>query len=155
MELGRAKTIAEEVIKRLSPYCQRIEIAGSVRRNKPTVRDIDLVLIPSDPWNLSHEIMGLGPSSLKGEKLKRVTYNGIQIDLYYATPEAWATLLLIRTGSKENNIRLAMLAKKKGWHLAASGAGLFNEKGQRVAGGSEESIYEALELPYQEPWERN
>jgi DNA polymerase/3'-5' exonuclease PolX len=48
-----------------------------------------------------------------------------------------------------------MLAKKKGWHLAASGDGLFNEKGQRVAGGSEESIYEALELPYQEPWERN
>ena len=155
MELGRAKTIAEEVIKRLSPYCQRIEIAGSVRRNKPTVNDLDFVLIPSDPWNLSHEIMGLGPSSLKGEKLKRVTYNGIQIDLYYATPEAWATLLLIRTGSKENNIRLAMLAKKKGWHLAASGDGLFNEKGQRVAGGSEESIYEALELPYQEPWERN
>ena len=154
MELGRAKTIAEEVIKRLSPYCQRIEIAGSVRRNKPTVRDIDLVLIPSDPWNLSYEIMRLGTSHMGGDKLKRVDYNGTQIDLYYADDKTWATLLLIRTGSKENNIRLATLAKKKGWHLAANGDGLFNEKGERIAGDSEQSIYEALGLAYREPWER-
>ena len=154
MELEKAKTIANEVINRLSPYCQKIEVAGSIRRHKPTVRDIDIVLIASDPWNLSHEIMGLGPSSLRGDKLKRVTYKGVQVDLYHATPETWATLLLIRTGSKENNIRLATLAKKKGWHLAASGDGLFNEKGQRVAGDSEESIYEALGLLWQEPYER-
>ena len=154
MELERAKSIANEVIKRLSPYCQRIEIAGSVRRNKPTVNDLDFVLIASDPWNLTHEITGLGPSTLKGDKLKRVSYNGVQLDFYYASPETWATLLLIRTGSKENNIRLATLAKKKGWHLAASGDGLFDEKGQRLAGDSEQSIYEALGLPYQEPEER-
>lgn len=155
MELGKAMKIAEGVVNRLSPYCQRIEVAGSIRRHKPMVRDIDIVLIPSDPWNLSHEVMGLGSCSLRGDKLKRVTYNGIQVDLYHATPETWATLLLIRTGSKENNIRLATLAKKNGWRLAASGDGLFNEKGQRIAGDSEESIYEALGLPYREPWERN
>ena len=154
MELGRAKTIAEEVIKRLSPYCQRIEVAGSVRRGKPVVADIDFVLIASDPWNLTHEIMGLGPARLSGDKLKRVNYKGVQLDFYFATPETWATLLLIRTGSKENNIRLASLAKKKGWHLAASGEGLFNENGERIAGDSEESIYEALRLPYEAPEER-
>jgi len=76
------------------------------------------------------------------------------VDLYFATAETWATLLLIRTGSKENNIRLATLAKRRGWHLAANGDGLFDEKGRRVAGDSEESIYKALVLPYQEPWER-
>ena len=154
MELGKAKVIADQMICRLSPYCLRIEVAGSVRREKPVVRDIDIVLIPSDPWNLSHELSALGPSKIAGDKLKRIIYNSVQVDVYYATPETWATLLLIRTGSKENNIRLATLAKKRGWRLAASGDGLFNEKGERVAGDSEESIYEALGVPYQRPEER-
>lgn len=155
MELERAKRIAEKVLERVSPYCSKIEVAGSVRRGKPQVNDIDFVLIPSDPWNLTHEIMGLGPSTATGDKLKRVKFDDVQVDFYYATPETWATLLLIRTGSKESNIRLASLAKKKGWRLAASGDGLFNEKGQRIAGDSEESIFEALSLPHQEPWQRN
>lgn len=154
MELERAKTVAGEVIERLYPYCQRIEVAGSVRRQKPQVRDIDLVLIPSDAWNLVHEIMGLGPTRSSGAKIMRVLYNGTQVDIYFANEAIWATLLLIRTGSAQNNIRLATLAKKRGWHLAASGDGLFNEDGQRIAGDSERSIYEALEVPYQEPWER-
>jgi len=155
MQLEKAKAIGSEVIKQLSPYCQKIEVAGSVRRRKPMVKDIDFVLIPSDLWNLTHEISGLGPSKLSGGKLKRIIYNGIQLDFYFATPDTWATLLLIRTGSKESNIRLATLAKKKGWHLAASGDGLFNKKGERLAGDSEESIYHALGLAYKEPWERN
>ena len=154
MDLERAKAIATEVITRLAPYCQCIEVAGSVRRRKPFPADIDFVLIPSDLWNLSQQVKGLGSVIMSGDKLKRINHNGVQVDLYYATPATWATLLLIRTGSKENNIRLATLAKKRGWHLAASGDGLFNENGQRVAGDSEESIYKALGLPYQEPWER-
>lgn len=155
MELAQAQTIAAGVVKRLSPYCRRIEVAGSIRRRKPFVNDIDLVLIPSDPWNLEHEIMGLGQvRQAWGEKLKRVMYNGVQVDIYYATEETWATLLLIRTGSMESNIHLASLAKKMGWRLAASGDGLFNQKGQRVAGDTEESIYRALGLPFQDPWKR-
>lgn len=155
MQLERAHAIASEVMGRLSPYCKQIVVAGSVRRQKPNVKDIDFVLVPSDPWNLSREIMGLGPSVVYGEKLKRINYNDTQIDLYYASEKTFATLLLIRTGSVENNIRLATLAKKRGWHLAASGDGLFNENGQRVAGDSEASIYEALGLPYQRPEERS
>jgi DNA polymerase (family 10) len=159
MELARAQKIADEVVKRLSPYCepQRIKVVGSIRRRKPFPRDIDIVLIPSDLWNLEHEIRGLARPlvpKLSGDKLKRVIYNGVQVDIYYASEETWATLLLIRTGSKENNIRLASIAKNKGWRLKANGEGLFNEKGQRVAGDTEESIYEALGLPWQEPWER-
>ena len=154
MDLERAKAIATEVITKLAPYCQRIEVAGSVRRRKPFPADIDFVLIPSDLWNLSQQVKGLGSVIMSGDKLKRINHNGIQVDLYYATPDTWATLLLIRTGSKENNIRLATLAKKRGWHLAASGDGLFNENGQRIAGDSEESIYKALGVRYQEPWER-
>ena len=154
MELERAQRIAEAVVKRLSPYCSRIEVVGSVRRKKPQVRDIDFVLIPSDSWNLHHEIMGMGQVRMSGNKIMRVMAGSVQVDLYFADEKTWATLLLIRTGSAENNIRLATMAKKRGWRLAASGDGLFDEGGQRVAGDSEESIYGALGLPYQRPEER-
>ncbi|GAI94863.1 unnamed protein product, partial [marine sediment metagenome] len=43
----------------------------------------------------------------------------------------------------------------RAWRLFADGSGLFNERGERIAGDSEESIYQALGLRYQEPWERN
>jgi len=46
--------------------------------------------------------------------VKRVLYNGEQIDLYFATPETWGTLVLIRTGSAEHNIKLSMIAQKEG-----------------------------------------
>lgn len=154
MQLARAQKIAEEIQKRLSPYCSRIQVAGSVRRKKPVVNDIDFVLIPSDPWNLQHEIAGMGQVKMSGTKITRVMVGSVQVDFYFATEETWATLLLIRTGSAENNIKLCSLAKKKGWHLAASGEGLFNENSQRIAGDTEQSIYEALELPYQEPERR-
>jgi len=154
MELERAQRIAGEVVKRLSPYCSKIQVAGSVRRKKPMVNDIDFVLIPSDLWNLHHEIMGMGQVRMSGMKIMRVMAGSVQVDLYFASPETWATLLLIRTGSAENNIRLASRAKERGWHLAASGEGLLDEGGQRIAGDSEESIYDALGLPWQRPEER-
>ncbi len=154
MELERAQRIAEAVVKRLSPYCSRIEVAGSVRRKKTTVKDIDFVLIPSDLWNLHHEIKGMGQVRMSGNKIMRVMVGSVQVDLYFASEQTWATLLLIRTGSAENNIRLAIMAKKRDWHLAASGDGLFDEGGQRLAGDTEESIYGALGLPYQRPEER-
>ncbi len=152
--LERAEKVAEAVVKRLIPYCKKIEVAGSIRRRKPWVNDIDLVLIPNDLWNLHHEIMGLGQMRMSGSKILRVMDGDTQVDIYVASEDTWATLLLIRTGSVENNIRLATLAKRKGWHLAASGDGLFNERGERIAGDSEQSIYQALGLPYQKPEER-
>ncbi|NVM23792.1 MAG: hypothetical protein HWN68_18690 [Desulfobacterales bacterium] len=154
--LERAQKVATAILKYLRSHCQKdkIEVVGSIRRRKAWVNDIDLVLIPNDLWELHNKIMGLGPVKMSGSKIVRVTVSGIQVDIYFATEETWATLLLIRTGSAENNILLATRAKKWGWHLAASGDGLFNEKGERVAGDSEKSIYQALGLPYQAPWER-
>lgn len=157
MRLETAQKIAEQVVKRLSPYCKKIEIAGSIRRKKPLPNDIDIVLIPSDPFNLEGEILNLArpfAPKLSGEKLKRFRFNGTQVDIYIADEQSWATLFLIRTGSTQNNIRLCGIAKKRGWHLFANGSGLFNENGERIAGDSEGSIYSALELPYQIPKER-
>ena len=153
MELERAKAIAEEVIKRLSPYCQRIQVAGSVRRQKPLVKDIDLVLIPSDPWNLSHEIAGLGYSYAAGDKLKRVSYNGVQVDLYYASEETWGMTLLVRTGSADHNIFLAARAKKMGLHFSVA-RGIENKMGEVIASRTEEEVLSALGLNYIPPEER-
>ena len=156
--LERAQKTADAIVEKLKPYCKRIEIAGSIRRRRPRVHDIDICLIPSDPWNLHHEILGLCrpfPATANGNKLMRIQANGTQVDIYFADETTWATLLLIRTGSAENNIRLCSIAKKRGWHLHADGSGLFDETGHRIAGDTEASIYEALGLKYQRPEKRN
>lgn len=158
MRLQEAKTIAERLKETLAPYCERLEIAGSIRRAKPTVNDIDIVLIekPEAALLMSNLFFSIGIVKLNGPDIKRVYLpeDNITIDIYIATPATWATLLLIRTGSKENNIILCSLARRKCWHLKANGDGLFDEDGSRVAGDTEESIYEALGVPYQRPEER-
>lgn len=154
MELGRAQRMAKAITERLSPHCKKIAIAGSVRRKRPWPKDIDLVLIPNGLWNFHAELVKLGQLKMSGSKIMRLMVGNTQIDIYVADEDTWATLLLIRTGSAENNIRLATLAKKKGWRLAASGDGLFDETGKRRAGDTERSIYEALGVPWQEPQER-
>jgi len=154
MNLKEGQRIANELVEELSPCCSRIAIAGSIRRQKPQVRDIDLVLIPSDRPCIDAIMARLGSVKMSGKKIARIQIVDIQVDFYFATPENWATILLIRTGSKENNIRLCSKAKRQGWHLAASGEGLFDMVGERVAGDTEESIYRALGLPWQEPESR-
>jgi DNA polymerase (family 10) len=159
MRLEEAKQIAKRVKETLAPYCERIEIAGSIRRRKPIVNDIDLVIIekPDAALQLTTLLFSMGVLKLNGPDIKRLYLpnDNITLDIYIATPATWATLLLIRTGSKENNIRLCSLARTKGWHLKASGDGLFDEDDNRVAGDTEQSIYQALGVPYQEPEERD
>ena len=158
MELELAREIADNVVERLRPQCSKIEVAGSVRRGRPFVNDIDLVLVPEDRYavdrilmDMSIEETGSPKLNMAGPKIARIDFRGITVDIYYATLETWATLLLIRTGPKRNNVRLASRAKGKGWRLAASGDGLFNQNDTRIAGDTEESIFEALGLPYKAP----
>ena len=160
MKIQEARTIAQRVKEKLSPHCARIEIAGSIRRQKPIVHDIDIVLIekPEAALIINAVLSSIGSIEMNGSKIKRLWYGdkatGLSIDIYLATPATWATLLLIRTGSKENNIRLCSLARRLGLQLKANGDGLFNQSGQRLAGDTEQSIYEVLGIPYQEPSER-
>ena len=158
MRLEQARQIANNIKKILTPYCDRIEIAGSIRRRKPIVHDIDIVLIekPESALIIPSLLATIGAITLNGSKIKRLHYGDadINIDIYTATPASWSTLLLIRTGSKENNIRLAIAAKRKGWQLKANGDGLFNNHGDRIA-DTEESIFQVLGLPYQEPHDRH
>jgi len=159
VRLEEAKLIAERVKQALRPYCDRIAIAGSIRRQKPIVNDIDLVIIekPDADLILPALLFSMGVLKLNGPDIKRLYLpnDNITLDIYIATPLTWSTLLLIRTGSKGNNIRLATIAMRRGWQLKANGDGLFDEDGNRVAGDTEESIYQALGLPYQKPEERD
>jgi len=158
MRLEEANVIAHRVKTTLAPYSDRIEVAGSIRRAKSTVNDIDLVIIekPDAPLQLTTLLFSIGILKLNGPKIKRVYLpnDHITVDIYIATPATWATLLLIRTRSKENNIRLCSHARRQRWHLKANGDGLFDADGNRIAGDTEESIYQALGLPYQEPENR-
>lgn len=135
-----------------------LKIVGSIRRLRPVVHDVDIVFRPDTHIALKVSYLKEVEKSVEvhkwGYKLAAITYCGVPFDLYFSTPETFDTLLLIRTGSKENNIRLCSIAKSKGWKLHASGDGLFNERGERIAGDSERSIYDALGVPWQEPWER-
>jgi DNA polymerase (family 10) len=168
MLLKPAQEIANQIIEELKPYCDRIEVAGSIRRKKSIVGDIDIVLIPSNQGQVLFQLAQFGKLKLSGPKIIRVTMGftkGIDLDCYIATPETWATILLIRTGSKEHNIRMCMRAANMGMKLHADGSGLFRkvetemepgvmEREERIAGDTEESIFEALGLPYKRPEER-
>ena len=162
MKLEVAQVAAEQFIQLIQHTCIKVEVAGSVRRGKPEVNDIDLVVIEKldSLATLSQAITLLGNVISDGPKIKRLMWDYgdgddlANIDIYVATPETWATMMLIRTGSKENNIRLCTHARDMGYHLHASGAGLYDQQAKLVAGETEESIYEALELPYQTPGER-
>ncbi len=167
MELKQAQEISNKVTEMIAPYCDRIQVAGSIRRKKPFVHDIDIILIPNNQGQLLYQLQSMGTLAAKGEKLLRVNPSkwGIQIDIYVATPETWATLLLIRTGSARHNIKLCSLAKTKGMTLKADGTGLIkwalnqteyeNAADERVAGDTEESIFQELGLAYVPPEKRD
>lgn len=153
MELEFAKNTAAELMAELSPCTTRIEVAGSIRRQRPTVRDIDLVLIPKNQGLLDNKLRELG-CQFGGPKIRRLVYKGALVDIYIATPETWAALLLIRTGSTRHNVRLCTRARSLGLQLKADGQGLVDYLGKRVAGDTEESIFTALGLPFKPPEER-
>ncbi|MDD5702117.1 MAG: hypothetical protein PHU23_08725 [Dehalococcoidales bacterium] len=166
MKYENALAIAEDIVEQLRPFCDRIEIAGSIRRKKSWVKDIDLVCIPNNQGRFIAVLQKMGLIKSGAGKLIRVELQygfspGIMLDVYIATPDIWATLLLIRTGSVKHNVSLCMRAKQLGMKLHADGTGLFKIVAQgcegvevRIAGDTEESIFEKLGLPYLPPEKR-
>ena len=154
MKLKDAEKLAEQIIEQIRPFCDRLVVAGSIRRKKSEVRDVDFVLIPKPL--LWHRIVAtlqqnMDAKVLKhGEKAAQVTIDGVNVDLYSATEETWEPLLLIRTGSAEHNIKLSMIARKKGMKLSHKGL-IQNEK---IDASTEKEIFEALGIDYVLPEER-
>ena len=154
MRLEDARSIAERVNDTLAPHCERIAIAGSLRRQREEVHDVDMVAIVKSGQELVFNglLCAIGQVELSGPKIIRTRLpEGISADLYLATDDTWGGLMLIRTGSAAHHVRLAALAKQKGWHLAGSRDGLLNEDNVRIDDGTEQSIFANLGLRYQEP----
>jgi DNA polymerase (family 10) len=166
-----AFAVAQRIVDELRPACDRIEIAGSLRRGNNMVHDIDILLLPKEAGEgfslesstllegLIGQLVARGSlTPVRGkEKIKCfvATKTGIPVDVYVAKPETWATLLLIRTGSKEHNIKLAQRAKELGMKLRASGDGIEHVNGDFLRVNAEEEIFALLNLPYVRPEERS
>ena len=85
-----------------------------------------------------------------GEKVAQLNINGVNIDLYATNPKQWETLLLIRIGSAEHNIKLSIQARKMGMKLTHSGL----SKDGKIIAATEHGIFEALGMEYIPPEER-
>ena len=170
MELDKAMDIAKEVRQYLDGSYVRCEIAGSVRRRKADVGDIELLCIPrldgiSDC--LDRRIMGLvfeGILAFRLNKLGRKVYgpknklmlhvlSGIGIDIFSTTEECWAVSMVVRTGGKVTNQRIATAALQLGYRFHAYGSGFSTPHGEIVC-RSEREVFEAVGLPYLEPESR-
>src|SRR3989338_9168554 len=119
MKLDEAKKRGEQILRKIAQYIIRGRLAGSIRRNKPFVRDIDIVieLKPQNLDKLKDSIFKLGELKLKGDKLIRLIIKDTQVDIYIASKENYEPLLLIRTGSKEHNVKLTTRALSMGMQL--------------------------------------
>jgi len=176
-----AYAVARGLMAELEPVCERIVIAGSLRREKKVVGDLELLYIPKfeprpDPFeffltrqtNLADEVIArwegcevLNRRKNKNgaetfgpkNKLMRHATTGLPVDLFEATPANWWNLLVCRTGPLESNIRLAQAAQARGWKWNSTGEG-FSRPGERRATSSERDVFEFAGLEYLEPPQR-
>lgn len=158
-DLDYASGVAARFTSIIRPYCDAVAVAGSIRRKRPHVKDIDLVVIPSSLFGLAMTLLKRGEILTKkridnGTKIIKARFEAVPIDIYIADKETWPMLLLVRTGSASHNQRLAMLAKSKGLKFKADGQGILDGEGRRISGDTEQSIFAALGLEYVPPEER-
>jgi DNA polymerase/3'-5' exonuclease PolX len=175
--------VARELCTVLEPFVDRLIVAGSLRRRKSHVGDVEILYIPkfevrsfdlfdSRPVNLVDEkleaLLGAGtlekrlsrigsPSWGPKNKLAVHCASGVPVDLFAASPENWWNYLVCRTGPAASNTRIATLAQAKGWKWEPYDAGFSHARGlghERYCVTSERDVFEFVGLPYLEPWER-
>jgi DNA polymerase (family 10) len=151
-----AMAAAEEVVAELSAVtgCRRCTYAGSLRRMRETIGDVDILVAATDSEPIMAtfarlpavaEVIARGP-----KKTSVRTARGMQVDLRVVPPEAWGAALQYFTGAKAHNIRTREIAVRKG--LKLSEYGLFRvDDGTLVVSETEEEVYERLGLPWVPP----
>jgi DNA polymerase/3'-5' exonuclease PolX len=160
LALKDAQAMANQVKAAVSSHCCMIEVAGSIRRKRDKVHDIDFVVVTRTDleWQqIGEELKRFkARPSCAGNSLVKAflpCQNGLfQVDFYRATPATFGIHLLIRTGSADHNMWLAGYAISKGMRIKYS-QGLLKE-GNVIAGETEECVFAELGLPYPEPSER-
>ena len=132
----------------------RLEVAGSFRRGRDTVGDVDLLVVTDDPAAVMARFRGYEEVETvlgSGEgKTSLVLSDGLQLDLRAVEASAFGAALLYFTGSKAHNVRLRRRAQEREATLNEYGLWT-NDGGERIAGASEEEVYDALGLPWIPP----
>ncbi len=153
--LSIALPIAEEIINYLKKLkeVETVQYAGSLRRMKETIGDIDILLISDNPAHVMEKFtnMQLVKQVIAKGKTKSTVLlkNNLQVDLRVLTKNRFGAGMQYFTGNKDHNIELRKIAIEEGYKL--SEYGLFNKKGRIVAGKTEKEVYNKLGLKYIEP----
>ena len=148
--IGSALPVAEEIVRDLRAAVPgaRVEVAGSLRRGRESVHDIDLVAAADHPEELQ-DALAVHPAVerelSRGDAGSSVaTHAGVRLELAVGAPEAFGNLLQHATGSAAHNIRLRELAVRQG--LSVSQHGILGPDGERATHADEEGVYAALGL---------
>jgi DNA polymerase/3'-5' exonuclease PolX len=180
-----ALAVARELCRVFDGVSERLIVAGSLRRQKEMVGDVEILFIPKEeqredpadlfgrkiPVDLANEkiewLVKLGTLAKRPNKAGGFTWgpenklavhvaSGIGVDLFAARPANWWNLLVCRTGSAESNERICNAAIRKGWKWQPYGAGFHDRVSDELVRRtqSERDVFEAVGLPYLEPWER-
>jgi DNA polymerase (family 10) len=150
MELGEELTGLLGAV----PGCRRAAYAGSLRRMRDTIGDVDILAISDQPRALMQAFTGLRHVEqvvASGDALTTVrTTAGLQVGLRVVPPASWGAALQYFTGSRAHNIRIREIAVRR--NLRLSEYGLFDaETGSSIASLTEEEVYERLGLPWIPP----
>lgn len=166
MKIAEAEKIAQKYLELFKPHCERIEIAGSIRRGKAEVNDIEIVCIPKTHkvvYNMFDEIDERDNEFVKlvhriprvkgdglGKYIQFLLPENIKLDMFTATPRNWGYILAIRTGSAYfSHNTLA-----KGWRRAGykgNGGMLEDEYGNEVEVKEEIDLFHLIGLPFVKP----
>ncbi len=121
---AEAALVAAEMIEALAASCDRIEIAGSLRRGTPDVGDIELVAVPRGLWAIDDTVARLVADGIverlaggaRYTKLRHVA-SGLQIDLFTPSVDRFGLILLLRTGPAEYSRRFVTALRRIGLHV--------------------------------------
>ena len=163
--LGSAREIVDSVMDELRVVdgVTRLEAAGSFRRRRETIGDLDILAETSAPDLLMGRFADLGRVdrvlNRGGHKAAVKLMRGPQVDLMVMPPGEAGTYLIHFTGSKEHNVRLRGRARDRGWSLSEKGYVRLGENGEILSGpaadlhtfATEEEAYGFLDLPFIEP----
>jgi DNA polymerase (family X) len=153
--LAAALPVAESLRGRLAeaPGVLRVELAGSLRRMKPVVHDMDLLAAAQEPAEIASRFAKLDDvaevAAAGDTKVSIRTRQGYQVDLRVVRPEVWGAALQYFTGSKEHNVKLREQAVKDGFKL--SEYGLHTRAGELVVAEEETVVYRRLGLEWVPP----
>lgn len=176
MELSKARSIGESLLKLIGPAVKRAEIAGSVRREKETVKDIELVIIIDDYEALFGALRSRGkfikpgvpdiiewPPKVGAKYLRLLLDEGIKLDVFVATPANWGALLCMRTGSAtapNGNVHGGFVPKMFSTWKKVSGGGRMlgclptRPDGTQVHVPEERDFFDLLNVQWVEPRDR-